>query len=202
MESFFNSPAFQRYWSRYGNNTEALGIFREVFNIPMQRFEVIHSGDDHVVGAACVRDGVTEPVLEHAYWGSMRDRIPDSAIDRFDPESAVELVEQSVHRMVVRANQNLAIIRSGQDLRPSRGGERNEYFNDVEPTLIAGMNFLRDRGEEVNCYDCRFMAFLDESGNRTEHTYGYAYFKSLADLENWSEHHPTHKAIFSAFILI
>ncbi len=200
LESFFESPEFIDRWSCITGRDESVGMFREVFNIPMNRFEVMHSGNDHVVGVANVRDDVSAPITHHAYWGSMRDRIPSSANDRFVAKGTVELIKQSTNRTVVRANENLAIIRSGQDLGPAVGQERAQYFDDVEPTLVAGMNYLRDEGREINCYDCRFMSFLDDDGNRTDHTYGYAYFRSLEDLENWSEHHPTHKAIFGAFM--
>lgn len=199
LTEFFASSQFQEPWKRFSDSSLPFGIFREVFNIPMSRYEIVHSHDDHLVGVSTIRDGVTEEIDTHAYWGSMRDRIPESAINRFEPEGDIDIVSQTDNRVVVTANQNLAVIRSDQNMTNSHGEERDEYYRDVYPTLVKGMAFLRDSGEEVDCYDCRFMCFLDEGGNRTDHTFGYAYFRSLSALEGWSEHHPTHKAIFGSF---
>ena len=44
------------------------------------------------------------------------------------------------------------------------------------------------------------MQVLDGSGAATEKTFGQAYFSSLAALEHWAEHHPTHLAIFGTFM--
>lgn len=190
------------YWTTHTSHRMPYGIFREIFNVPKSRFETLHSGADHLVGVAHIREDVSEPISTHAYWGSMRDRIPDSAYELFEGNSAErQILYQDHHRIVIQPNVNMALIRSGQDLRHAVGRERNEYYADVQPVLIAGMDFLRDEGgKTVNCYDCRFMHLLDDDGNETEHTYGLAYFASLSDLENWSEHHPTHLAIFNAFL--
>jgi aldoxime dehydratase len=131
----------------------------------------------------------------------MRDRIPAASDDAFVPRGEIEIIAQSPGRIVVRPGQNLAIIRSGQDIGRAIGQEREEYYADVEPVLRAGMDFLRDEGRTaVSCHDCRFMAMLDDNGETMDHTYGLAYFRSLKDLEDWAEHHPTHLAIFNAFL--
>lgn len=200
LADFTESAAFRAYWSK-NSGDQAFGIFREVFNVPLERFETLHSGPDHLVGVAHARSGLSDPIDTHAYWGSMRDRIPAAAHDRFDPLGDIEVIDRSPGRIVVRPGSNMAIIRSGQDIGPAEGVERREYYADVEPVLKAGMDFLRDKGRsEVNCHDCRFMALIDDDGRPGDHTYGLAYFRSLADLEQWSEHHPTHLAIFNAFL--
>ena len=200
LEAFFEDTAFKDCWREHSNESQPYGIFREVFNIPLERFETLHSDPGHLVGVAHARDGATDPIARHAYWGSMRDRIPAAANNAFDPVGSIEVLEQTSNRVVVRPNGNVAVIRSGQDLRGVEGSERSEYYADVEPVLNAGMAFLRDQGAEVNCLDCRYMAFVKEDGSKTDHTFGLAYFQSLADLEGWSEHHPTHLAIFNAFL--
>lgn len=201
MAKFFETPDFKSFWARHSTEGLGYGVFREFFNIPVKRFETLHSGPDHVVGIAHARQSVTDPILRHAYWGSMRDRIEESATDELAPTGDVEVLEEGPNRVVVRPNQNLAIIRSGQDLTKTTGIEREEYFSDIEPVLKAGMNFLRDAGlAEVNCIDCRYMSLLQEGGARQDHTYGLAYFRSLKDLEQWAEFHPTHLAIFNAFM--
>ena len=200
MADFFEDIAFKSYWVKHSGEGSSFGIFREVYNFPHSRFETLHSGPEHVVGIANVREQVSEPLERHAYWGGMRDRIPDSAENLFKAEGAPSVVENDSDRIVVKPNINMAIIRSGQDLGKAVGIERDEYFNDIEPVLKAGLNFLRDDGGEVNCFDCRYMSLMTEEGEITDHTYGLAYFYSLEDLEKWSEHHPTHLAIFNAFL--
>lgn len=199
LTALFEQADFKLLWQNYSDKAQPFGLYREVFNIPMSRYEIVHSHTDHIVGASNIRDGVSGEIKTHAYWGSMRDRIPESATNLFEPKGPIDILSQSDNRIVVAANENLAIIRSDQNMINSQGEEKDEYYRDVYPTLIDGMRFLRDEGEEVDCYDCRFMSFLDDEGNRTTHTFGYAYFRSLAALENWSEHHPTHKAIFNSF---
>lgn len=198
--AFFSGNDFKSFWARHSAEGLSYGVFRELFNVPMRRFETLHSGPEHLVGVAHARQGITDPIDRHAYWGSMRDRIPQSADDAFIPNGVVQVVEKGPNHVEVRPNQNLAVIRSGQDLSAAVGTERDEYFSDVEPALRAGMEFLRDEGEEVNCFDCRYMAFVDDDGKATDQTYGLAYFRSLEDLENWAEHHPSHLAIFNAFL--
>lgn len=201
LSAFFDKPAFQACWTRNSGPGAGIGVFREVFNVPMPNFETLHSGTDHLAGVAHARKGISDPMMKHAYWGSMRDRIPASAGDRFDPDGETGIERSAPGRMVVRPGHNMAVIRSGQDLGAAAGMERQEYFDDIEPVLQAGMDFLRDDGRtEVSCHDCRFMTMLDADGNPTDHTYGLAFFRSLADLENWAENHPTHLAIFGAFL--
>lgn len=200
LDRFFSGDAFRAYWARHGADGLSYGVFRELFNVPMERFETLHSGPEHLVGVANARQGITDPIDRHAYWGSMRDRIPESADDAFKPDGVVEVIEEGPNHILVRPNQNLAVIRSGQDLTAATGTEREEYYSDVEPALKAGMGFLRDEGKEVGCFDCRYMTFVDETGQVTDQTYGLAYFRSLEDLEKWAEHHPSHLAIFNAFL--
>ena len=62
------------------------------------------------------------------------------------------------------------------------------------------MDFLRDHGDDVGCFANRYLTVLDEDGRPTEKTYGLGWWRTLADLERWSESHPTHLAIFGAFM--
>lgn len=200
LNELFASQVFLAFWARHSSAGLPYGIFREVFNIPMERFETLHSGPDHVVGISNARNGLSDPIDRHAYWGGMRDRIPASSDNRFDAEGDVEIIEKSLNHIIVTPNMNLAIIRSGQDLSKAKGKERKEYFADIEPVLKTGMDFLRDKGQGINCYDCRFMRFIHEDGTPQDHTYGFSYFRSLEDLEKWAEFHPTHLAIFNSFM--
>lgn len=69
--------------------------------------------------------------------------------------------------------------------------------------LEKGMGFLRDHGDEVGCYSCRFMDVVDEATMRPDkmdRTFGLAYFDDLASLERWSREYATHLNIFGGFL--
>jgi aldoxime dehydratase len=72
----------------------------------------------------------------------------------------------------------------------------------MEPILRAGMDFLRDEGQSIGCYANRYMRHIDASGQLLEKSFGLSYWHSLADMERWSESHPTHLAIFGTFMRI
>ncbi|MBV9161951.1 MAG: phenylacetaldoxime dehydratase family protein [Pseudonocardiales bacterium] len=72
------------------------------------------------------------------------------------------------------------------------------YLEDVEPVLRAGMDFLRDDGLEIGCYANRYLRVTTDDGVETDKSFGMSWWRSLEDLETWSESHPTHVAIFRA----
>jgi aldoxime dehydratase len=136
-------------------------------------------------------------VMEHAYWGGMRDRIPASQTDALAPAGAPS-IERDGMRAIVRGHEHLCLIRSGQDWSDTDAGERAMYLDDVEPVLRAGMDFLRDEGAAFGCFANRYLRVEDADGRPLEKSYGMSWWKSLAALERWAESHPTHLAIFGA----
>jgi Haem-containing dehydratase len=60
-------------------------------------------------------------------------------------------------RVVVRSNDNFALIRSGQEWTQTSGKQRDLYLREVEPVLREGMDFLRDQGLTIGCYSNRCM---------------------------------------------
>ncbi|MEI8611719.1 phenylacetaldoxime dehydratase family protein [Enterovibrio sp. Hal110] len=199
---WLDSDAFALFWELYSDEKWGFGIFREVFNIPLERLETLFSGPIHNHGMSQIRKDIEGPIEHHGYWGGMRDRIPLSADDAFDTHQCLDVIEQNGNRIVVGAHENLCIIRSGQDWTLTKGEQREEYLNQIEPVLKAGMNFLRDEGEEVNCYSCRYMTQFSPYKGKKECTFGLAFFRTMADLEAWAESHPTHLAIFNTFLEI
>ena len=135
--------------------------------------------------------------MEHAYWGGMRDRIPKSQTNDLAPEGAPKILRDG-DRVRVKPQDNICLIRSGQDWSDTEESERKMYLDDVEPVLRTGMDFLRDEGRSIGCFANRYMTVLDHSGRPTEKSYGMSWWKSLAALERWSESHPTHVRIFGA----
>lgn len=197
-----DSPEFAAQWQLHLNPDLGYGVFCEMSNIPFERSETLFSGPEHDHGMSQMRDGIEGPILHHQYWGGMRDRIPLSANDPLTQSSSLRIVERSESRVVIEAHENLCIIRSGQDWSACDEQQLAEYQGAMEPALQEGMNFLRDHGDEVNCYSCRYMKDLQPDGTKASRSFGLAYFRTMADLEAWSEHHPTHLKIFNTFLSI
>jgi len=174
----------------------AVGTFSEILRPTVERFETLFSSDV-AEGVACLADGFSGVVQEHAYWGGARDRIPLSQTHDMAPIGVPRVVATGLRQRVI-PHENICLIRSGQDWSATQADERRMYVDDVEPVLRAGMDFLRDDGLGIGCFANRYMTVVDSSGRTTEKTYGMSWWKSLAALERWAESHPTHLAIFGA----
>ena len=183
-------------WTSPERYTPDAGFFTEILTPTVDRFETLFS-NDRVEGISVASDGLSGEIPEHAYWGGARDRMPAAQSDRLDPEGELGLVVDG-HLVTVAGQGNLCLIRSGQEWTETADGERAMYLDDVEPVLRAGMDFLRDDGLQVGCYANRYMQVTDEAGDLVEKSFGMSWWRSLEELETWSESHPTHVAIFRA----
>lgn len=193
FESWFASA--REAWT--GQRREGIGTFIEVLRPAVARHETLFSSLGRPEGVAVIAEGMSGEVQEHAYWGGMRDRIPLSQTDPMSPDGKPELIRDGA-RLRVKANDNLCLIRSGQDWSDTEASERKLYLDDVEPVLREGMDFLRDDGLSIGCYANRYMQVLSDDGRASEKSYGQSWWKSLAALERWAESHPTHVKIFGA----
>lgn len=209
-DEWSTSSGFKDWWQALNPEGQDHGWFLEVFFPTMDRFETVFSNNEVPEGAAHMREGISGPIQEHVYWGSMRDRMPLSQTDELigdkfsghKKDSNGSETSESRRRVSVRGKKNLAVIRSGQDWSDTTPEERKLYLETMHPTLTRGMNFLRDNGDEVGCYDCRFMGIVDPVTGQTgeNRTFGLAYFDDLKSLERWSKEHPTHIDIFGGFL--
>ncbi|KAM7202939.1 hem-containing dehydratase protein [Naviculisporaceae sp. PSN 640] len=206
------ASGFKAWWESLNPDDEnSPGWFLEVLSPTTNRFETLFNtdtessreGSAHMPGAS-----MSAAVQEHGYWGSMRDRLPLSQTDYLSGTKKSTLPPASDSnttkgkRVIVPGLKNLAIIRSGHDWSHTTPEERKLYLEEMHPVLEKGMDFLRDNGEEVGCYSCRFMEIVDATTSRADsidRTFGLAYFDELASLEGWSKEHPTHLAIFGGF---
>ena len=179
-----------------GGNLNELGRFIEVLMPTMDRFEALYSSET-LDGVGHLSEGLSGPTLEHFYWGAVRDRIAASQTDHLKPGQAPKVIRDGLQARVV-PQENLCLIRSGQDWTLADSDERRLYREDVEPILHSGMVFLRDEGQAIGCYANRYMTLLNDEGEPVDKTFGMSWWKSLADLELWAESHPTHVAIFGA----
>src|ERR1700741_4282079 len=128
-----------------GASGEGIGRFAEVLRPDVARYETLFSSLGRPEAVAVLADGMSGEVLEHAYWGGMRDRIPLSQTSEMAPGGSPTLVRDGARLRVVPRD-NLCLIRSGQDWSDTEASERKMYLDDVEPVLREGMDFLRDEG--------------------------------------------------------
>ncbi|MFN5524531.1 phenylacetaldoxime dehydratase family protein, partial [Bradyrhizobium sp.] len=180
-----------------GPGAEGGGRFIEVLRPAVERYETLFSSLGRPEGIAVIAEGMSGEVLEHAYWGGMRDRIPLSQTSEMRSLGKPTLVQDGP-RLRVIAQDNLCMIRSGQDWSDTDAAERRMYLDDVEPVLREGMDFLRDQGLSIGCYANRYMRLRGADGALTEKSYGQSWWQSLSALERWAESHPTHVRIFGA----
>lgn len=200
FDQWRQQSGFAAWWQDEAREHGPLGWFMEVVCPTADRFETVFSSPDQPEGIGHLASHVSEPILEHGYWGSARDRLPLAQVDDV-AAGPVPLVQPTTgQRQRLPGRDNLCLIRSGQDWTQTLGQERDLYLNDVQPVLEAGMDFLRDEGGEIGCLNCRFMQVLDGNGVAVEKSFGLAWFDDLAHLERWAKTHPTHVAIFGGFM--
>ena len=187
--------ADNNFWTASSARSEA-GFFLEVVQPTVQRFETLFSSD-RVEGVSVGAEKLSGEIHEHGYWGGMRDRLPLGQTDSLVPRGEVSSTAAG-DLVTVVPNGNVCLIRSGQEWTETDGDERRMYLEEVEPALRAGMDFLRDDGLSVGCYANRYVRVLAEDGSVSDRSFGLSWWRGLADLERWSESHPTHLAIFRA----
>lgn len=203
FEKWQADPLVSDWWSDAKRQDESCGYWREILFVPMTRLETALSSDDRP-GMSAMAPKITGEIREHAYWGSMRDRIPGSDDDPFDSDYGDTLarlsgVTSKGLRLRIRPPTNLCLIRSGQDWTECRGEELEIYRRDIHPVLTEGMNFLRDNPIETGCISCRFMNESSLQGEDLDKSFGMAFFLTIGHLEKWAKSHPTHLAIFQSF---
>ena len=175
------------------------GRWLEVIRPRVERYETISGRRSRPEGVAHLAQGYSDQVLEHGYWGSMRDRMPASQTEALDGPGPVR-TERDGDVVRVRPTGSVCLIRSGQDWSDTGGDERERYLSDIEPRLREGMEFLREQGTGIGCWSNRYLTVLDDDGAPAERTFGLGWWRSMADLERWSESHPSHLAIFDSFV--
>ncbi|KAK4096288.1 hypothetical protein N658DRAFT_436442 [Parathielavia hyrcaniae] len=219
-EAWAEQSGFSAWWAALDTHEQEQeqndpGWFLEVFFPTMDRLETLFNTTDAAEGCAHMGEAMSGEVREHGYWGSMRDRLPLSQTDRLAGTPATTENSHTASstststgtrvRIKIPGKKNLTVIRSGQNWSNTSPSERALYLETMHPVLTKGMDFLRDRGDEVGCYSCRFMEIVsdpmvaDKSSNNMDRTFGLAYFDDLASLERWCKEHPTHLAIFGGF---
>ncbi|KAF3361362.1 hypothetical protein VdG1_00700 [Verticillium dahliae VDG1] len=201
-DEWLTTSGFDQWWDGLTPGSHQHGWFLEVFYPTIDRFETVIT-TEVPQGAANLRETMSGPIQEHVYWGSLarsRDALVGET-SNIHPRNETSAPSSATGRRVVPGKKNLVVIRSGQDWSVAAPEERQLYMNTMHPVLIKGMDFLRDQGDQVGCFSCRFMEIVDPVTQKggTDQTFGLAYFDSLASLEKWSKEHRTHLEIFAGF---
>lgn len=196
------APQVEQWWASPERLARGYGYFREVMLPKASHLETIYSAPDKFEGVATMAEGRSGEILEHGYWGGMRDRLAaaqtDSLVGRGRPD--VPPGPSKGRRVLVRGHENVALIRSGQDWSETEGEEREHFLKKVAPILEEGMIFLRDKGLSVGCYFNRYVTLVDSAGKPLEKRFAASLWQSLEHMERWAESHPTHVAIFGTFM--
>lgn len=203
--AYWDDPAaFEAWYAAHGEDwtapsrvAEGIGFFLELTMPAIERFETIYSVPDRPEGVSGMASGMSGMIEEHYYWGSARDRFPVSQGDPLWAEGEPSLHADGPVRTVF-LHQNACLIRSGQDITDTGDTERAFYLEQVEPVLQAGMEFLRDEGAVIGCYDNRYMTVLDENNQLTDRTFGMSWWRELSLLEEWAASHPSHLKIYGS----
>jgi len=197
-----DASGFSKWWDSDVHLKAEYGLWMERYAFAQGQFETLISSPDGREGIARQFAKSVGPIREHAYWGGMEDRIPNSAPGVFDPSldemPDVKAGNSLGKRIVVKGPKNLCLIRSGQDLTSVKADELAEYNQDIEPHLSAGLKFLADNSG-TGCFDSRYMTHCDAQGRAISKTFGMQVFLSISHLQKWAQFHPTHLAIFNSF---
>jgi hypothetical protein len=195
------------WWDSSDRERDGHGWFKEVLCPSIDRFETVFSNSENPEGAANMQVHISGEIEEHAYWGSMRDRMAAGQDDPLDGENSNGTAREgdyiSAKRIRVPGRQNLCIIRSGQDWSDTLPAERELYLKTMHPVLEIGMNFLRDEGQQIGCYANNLWDIMDHetSEGGKERTFGFGFFHDMKALEYWSKSHQTHIDIFGGFLM-
>jgi hypothetical protein len=142
-------------------------------------------------------------VLEkyHAYYGSMRDRIPhfrSPSIEGVDTPLSEQAQTQSWgRRLKVALPHNICFVRGIFGWRNARAEERETFLQEMLPVYHTGAMFLRDNPGETLCISARHGKVVDREPVSGLDLETLMWFTSIASLEQWVHHHETHAAIFN-----
>lgn len=206
-DQWASDSGFDVWWKSSDRENDKHGWFLEVLQPSIDRFETVFSNSEHPEGAANMQDKISGEIEQHAYWGSMRDRLAAGQDDQLEGQEWSEnnSGSQDVNpkRVRVPGKKNICIIRSGQDWSDTLPAERSLYLETMHPVLIKGMDFLRDEGRKIGCYANNLWDVVDSDtyAANKERTFGLGFFDDMKSLEYWSKSHQTHINIFGGFLM-
>lgn len=182
----------------------SIGLWQESFTTEFARLETNYSGLDYLPGLAKLPGADTVEHTLSAYWGAARDRIPDSAYDLFPKILDVERPDPAPRglgqQLMGTNHHNLVHIRSGQYWEKCGQQEADAYELKLEPTLRAGLEYLRSHSEDTNATGIRYLRNENLpaplGGRERKESCGAGFFWNLEDLERWAHTHQSHLKIY------
>jgi len=117
--SWVDPDTFDRWWAAHrdawlGDGVrDGHGRWAEIIRPRVEEHETLFSSLGRPEGVAVLAEGMSGEVVEHAYWGGMRDRIPLSQTDPMLGLGA-PAAEEEAGRVRVRPPGGLCLIRSGR----------------------------------------------------------------------------------------
>ncbi|KAF2024407.1 hypothetical protein EK21DRAFT_78786 [Setomelanomma holmii] len=186
------------------SSRSSVGIWQESFASEVSRLETNYSGLDYLPGLARLPGASTVEHTLSAYWGAARDRIPDSAHDLFPRAAEIKRPQSKPkglgQHLIGTNHTNLVHIRSGQFWENCGQQEADAYEQKLEPTLRAGLQYLRNNFEETGAMGIRYLrneVLPARIGNReSKESCGAGFFANLEDLEHWAKTHVSHLKIY------
>ena len=192
--------AVKSWWTDPSKRTGAHGYFWEPLPAAVELTETI-AFKQYIRGLSACPMSSVEPMGESGYWGAARDRMPRSATDDLAaPELTLTPASYDTptvgNHVRVHPPERYVLIRSGQSWTDCGPEQLSSYDENVRPRLDEGMEFLRTNPIETGCWSLRQVDVITPEDGETMETYVAGHFVSLAHLEAWAHHHPTHLAIY------
>ena len=192
------------WWNSSTLLNDNLSVWREIFLMPFERFETLHSSDN-AHGVAKLAGRLKGPIETHGYSGAARDRVPCAFTeDISNNESVLPLCRSEIkdggRRVLVYPPKNMCIIRSGQDWGHCDAEQKEYYLSQLHPVLIKGMNYLSSNPKDSHCLSMRLVNKTDSNWQALEESFGLGHGNDIYAFENWAKSHPTHLAIFDRFL--
>ena len=186
----------------FGSFADALvegecGMWYEALSAPRSHYEINGSTPDINWGLSMEFESKLEP--DHAYWGSMRDRI--AAAEDGGLAGAIgqitRVTSKGRRRVRIELPPNMCFIRTVQGQSGAAQEEAESYRVGMKPQYEKGVRYLAENPIESRCLSARLVTCEFPGPGRPD-TETIAWFASLTDLEHWVHDHPTHAAIFAA----
>jgi aldoxime dehydratase len=190
------------FWDDPARLLEPYGYFRESMRVPVSRQETIY-WKDYPAALSRSPEVALYPTPFCGYYGAMRDRLSMVGTDPFDctvPSgmSRRPPAASKGARLRVVPPENLAVIRSAVYWGGCDDEQRDDFMVNLRRPLDTGMQFLRENADVTGCCSLRYQQTCDLAGSYELETHAIGYFLSLSHLEDWSERHSSHHAIFSS----
>jgi aliphatic aldoxime dehydratase len=197
-------PEVEAWWQAPERLQGELGCWREILRVPRDRQESLY-WRDFPIGVSVSSEVALYPTPYCGYYGAMRDRLFAAAKDPLKASPGASLQQHTDRagfgqHWSVHPPHNVAVIRGRSSWGFMDDEQHADYDAQLRIPVSNGMDYLEHNPLPSGCASMRWQRSTDEYGYEEPDEYAHAYFLSLEHLEQWSEHHASHAAIFNAAI--